>query len=77
MKKERKEGRTRVKASDVSLLVHRWSDIQVGGTVPQGYQTGGLFLQVGGKYPGGAMMNRRSVVTIGINALAELRPELR
>jgi hypothetical protein len=40
-------------------------------------QTDGLLLQVEGKYPGGAMMNRQPAVTIGINAPAELRPELR
>jgi hypothetical protein len=37
----------------------------------------GLELQVEGKSPGSAMMNQRSVVTIGINARAELRPQLR
>lgn len=44
--------------------------------VPRGFSDG-LYLQVEGKSPGSAMMNQRSVVTIGINAPAELRPELR
>jgi hypothetical protein len=48
----------------------------VGGPRPRGLSDG-LYLQVEGKSPASAMMNQRSVVTIGINAPAELRPELR